>query len=130
MTDENEIIISIGKLDYIFNNIKISFKELNKEINKFKKLVLVPEINSSEGKENFIPDRFFNEILKPLLEHNIIMNKKEILKECLIQRRYDSYNTLNRYLHILEINGFVNSEKIKNIKHYSLKKSNKKTPEV
>ena len=122
MTDENEIIISIGKLDYLFSNLRISFEELKKEVNKFKKLVLIPDIKIGKGKEKFIPEKFFRGFLKPLLEQKDVMNKDEILKEGLIQKRYDSSDTINRYLYLLEINGFIDSEKYKNKKYYFLKK--------
>jgi len=51
------------------------------------------------------------------------MTKKEMLKEAEKQNKYNSQNTLNQYLPILESKGFIKSTKDKREKVYTLKPS-------
>ncbi len=114
MSDEKDLKPIINKLDNIsmgFNKIAENF---SLELTKMKKI-----LNYSK-KEIYIPKKFFNDFLKPQLEKKKKMTKKEMFSLCEQRRKYNSYNTLSSYLHKLEINGYIQSERIKNKKQYML----------
>ena len=115
MSDENDLNIIINRLDSIstgFNKIAENFLL---ELTKIKKILPYSK------KKIFIPNKFFNDFLKPQLEKKKKMTKKEMFSLCEQRRKYNSYNTLNSYLYKLEINGYLQSERIKNKKYYILK---------
>ncbi|MFX1499785.1 MAG: hypothetical protein ACFFDH_02330 [Promethearchaeota archaeon] len=121
MSDRNDLKPIINKLDRIsleFNKITEDFLL---ELTKIKKI-----LNYSK-KEMFIPKKFFFNFLKPELEERIKLTKKQILAICEERRKYNSYYTLNSYLHKLEKNEYLISEKIKNEKYYMLSIKTKKS---
>ncbi len=114
MSDENELNHILNNLDNISKGANKFIKNLLLELTKMK------EILHYSREKIFIPDKFFNDFLKPQLEEKKKMTKKEMFNLCEQRRKYDSYNTLNSYLYKLEINGFIESERIKNKKRYML----------
>ena len=79
------------------------------------------EILNYSKKEKFIPNKFFNNFLKPQLENKKKMAKKDMLQICEEKKKYNSFYTLSSYLHKLEINGQIKSDRIKNKKYYMLR---------
>ena len=114
MSDEKDLEPIINKLDSISISFNKIIENLSLELTKMKKI-----LNYSK-KEKFLPKKFFNDFLKPELEEKKKMTKREMFSLCEQRRKYNSYNTLNSYLHKLEINGYIQSERIKNKKHYML----------
>lgn len=69
--------------------------------------------------KKFIPIKFFNEFLKPLLKKNNKMSIKNLLKYT--KKKYNSYNTLSSYLTKLKEIGLIKSTIIKRENYYMLK---------
>ena len=114
MPDKNDLNYIIDKLDSISTHFNKIIERFLSELTKMKKI-----LNYSKTR-TFIPNKFFNDFLKPQLEEKKKMTKKDMFNLCEQKRKYNSYNTLHSYLHKLEINGYVESERIKNRKHYML----------
>jgi len=110
-------------LDILSKNIIEISKEFKLEFIKLKTYFSFPDAMLEKKNSGSIPEKFFHEFLKPLLEMKKKMTKKDILKEAKIQNKYNSQNTLNQYLPKLESNGFINSMKDKREKVYMLKTS-------
>ncbi len=114
MSDENDLNPIINKLD----NISIQFSKIIE--NFLLELTKIKKILPYSKKKIFIPNKFFNDFLKPQLEKNKKMTKEEMFNLCKERGKYNSYHTLNSYLYKLEINGYIQSERKKNKKHYIL----------
>ncbi len=114
MSDEKDLTSILSKLD----SISIDFNKIAE--NFILELTKMKEILNYSKKDTFLPKKFFNDFLKPQLGEKKKITKKEMLKLCEKRGKYDSYNTLHSYLYKLEINGYIQSEKINNEKHYML----------
>ncbi len=119
MPDKNDINYILGNLENIKKNFFRFFEDLKLELIKLKKKLNIPDDKNLERTSN-PPSKFFNSFLKPLLEKNSKMTRKEILKECEKVKKYDSINTLNQYLPKLEDTKFIRSESFKREKTYML----------
>lgn len=121
MNDKNDIIYILGKLDIINKNLIKTSKEFMVEFEKLKTFFPFSDISNEKKYSKSIPEKFFYDFLKPLLETNKKMTKKEILKMADKQNKYNSQNTLNQYLPKLECEGYINSIIEKREKLYMLK---------
>ena len=120
MSDKKDLDLIIGKLDRISMDFYKILENFSLELIKVKRIL------NYSGKEIFIPKKFFFNFLKPELEKRKKITKNEIFGICEERRKYNSYNTLSSYLHKLEKNEYIISEKIKNEKHYMLSYKTKK----
>ncbi len=114
MSDKKDIDTIITKLDNISIQFTKAINNLSSELTKIK------EVLKYSKKKEFIPIKFFKDFLKPQLEKKKKMTKKEMFNLCEERRKYNSYNTIHNYLYKLELNGYIQSEKLKNIKVYML----------
>ena len=116
MSDKNDLNYIINKLD----NISVHF---NKIINDFEsELAKMKSFSDYSKKKKFIPYKFYSNFLKPHLKEKRKLTKDKMFSLCQQRKKYNSYNTLNSYLHILETNGYIQSERVKNRKYYFLTK--------
>ncbi|MFX0134267.1 MAG: hypothetical protein ACFFDN_11545 [Candidatus Hodarchaeota archaeon] len=116
MPDKNRVFAILGKLDDLSNNISRIDEVFRLKLEKLKKFLSYPE----EEVKEFIPVKFFEEFLRPLLEENESMSIKDILKSNEEGKRYNNYNTLSSYLPILKQNDYIKSTKIKRENYYRL----------
>ncbi len=123
VTDKNDVIYILSKLDVLSKNIINISNEFKMEVIKLKTYFSIPDSTLDKKPWESIPEKFFHDFLKPLLEKKKKMTKKEMLKEAEKQNKYNSQNTLNQYLPILESKGFIKSTKDKREKVYTLKPS-------
>jgi len=121
VTDKIDIVYVLGKLDILSKSIIEISKEFKLVFTKLKTFFSFADSMLEKKKSGSIPDKFFHDFLKPLLEMKKKMTKKEILKEAERRNKYNSLYTLSQYLLKLESNGFINSMKDKREKVYMLK---------
>jgi len=121
VTDKIDIVYVLGKLDILSKSIIEISKEFKLVFTKLKTFFSFADSMLEKKNSGSIPDKFFHDFLKPLLEMKKKMTKKEILKEAERRNKYNSLYTLSQYLLKLESNGFINSMKDKREKVYMLK---------
>ncbi len=114
MSDKNDLNFIKNKLD----NISLGISKILLELAKKKKISSYPKLKT------FVPNKFFNDFLKPQLLGGKKLTKREMFNLCEKRGKYNSYNTLSNYLYKLEKNQYIQSERILNKKYYMLKPEN------
>ncbi|KKN18397.1 hypothetical protein LCGC14_0956230 [marine sediment metagenome] len=77
VTDKNDVIYILSKLDVLSKNIINISNEFKMEVIKLKTYFSIPDSTLDKKPWESIPEKFFHDFLKPLLEKKKKMTKKE-----------------------------------------------------